>query len=47
MIGNSGERLVRALNLSENGHARGFTRIMKVINDKKEGGDANEDDDKF
>lgn len=47
VIGNSGERLARALNLSENGHARGFTRIMKVINDKKEGGDANEDDDKF
>ena len=47
MIGNSGERLARALNLSENGHARGVTRIVKVISDKKEGGDANEDDDKF
>ena len=25
----------------------GVTRIMKVISDKKEGGDANEEDDKF
>lgn len=47
VIGNSGERLARALNLSQNGHARGVTRFMKVISDKKEGGDANEDNDKF
>ena len=47
VIGNSGERLARALNLSQNDHARGVTRIMKVISDKKEGGDANEEDDKF
>ena len=47
VIGNSGERLARALNLSQNGLARGVTRFMKVISDKKEGGDANEDNDKF
>ena len=47
VIGNSGGRQARAFSLSENGHARGLTRIMKVICDNKEDGDANEDDDKF
>ena len=37
----------RAFNLSENGHARGVTRIMKVRGDNKEDGDANEDDGKL
>ena len=31
VIGNSGERLARALNLSQNGHARGVTRIKKKV----------------
>lgn len=47
MIGNSGRRRARAFNLSENGHPREVTRIMKVRSDNKEDGDANEDDDKL
>ena len=47
VTGNSGRRQAWAFNLSENGHAREVTRIMKVRSDNKEDGDANEDDDKL
>ena len=47
VIGNSGRRRARAFSFSENGHARGVTRIMKVRSDNKEDGDANEDDDEL